>query len=246
MPIQAYGGEAMIARHQLQLKKTVTIVFVLLFSAVGIQSSYAEYYPSGIQQNVSEQTLRLNGWTLFYEETYATRITSLATELRPNGKYVILTGKAVGSSTLPVLAAAPTSDVFTYTTKNVPQLINGTYWYFTDGQYLSGGQVGSIGFAPNDQVNQFQADVEGGSDPLRLSWHLNYNNGGYRLGAVYLNGQTTYLKQVWTWTGPESSRKSSNLTFKESLYGSDKLSDPDGQLRKTVDAIDAKYGYLIK
>jgi hypothetical protein len=30
------------------------------------------------------------------------------------------------------------------------------------------------------------------------------------------------------------------------MYGSDKLSDPDGQLRKTVDAIDAKYGNLIK
>lgn len=43
-----------------------------------------------------------------------------------------------------------------------------------------------------------------------------------------------------------SVRKSSNLQFHEALYGTDKLSDPDGQLRKTVDAIDAKYGYLIK
>ena len=41
-------------------------------------------------------------------------------------------------------------------------------------------------------------------------------------------------------------RKSTNLQFNEAMYGSDKLSDPDGQLRKTVDAIDAKYGYLIK
>ena len=40
--------------------------------------------------------------------------------------------------------------------------------------------------------------------------------------------------------------KSSNLTFNESLYASDTLSDPDGQLRITIDAIDAKYGYLIK
>lgn len=43
-----------------------------------------------------------------------------------------------------------------------------------------------------------------------------------------------------------SVRKSTNLQFNEAMYGSDKLSDPDGQLRKTVDAIDAKYGYLIK
>jgi hypothetical protein len=41
-------------------------------------------------------------------------------------------------------------------------------------------------------------------------------------------------------------RKSTNLTFTQSLYGSDTLSDPDGGLRKTVDFIDAKYGYLIK
>ena len=41
-------------------------------------------------------------------------------------------------------------------------------------------------------------------------------------------------------------RKSSNLQFHEAMYGTDKLSDPDGQLRKTVDAIDAKYGNLIK
>jgi len=245
MPNWVSRGEKMIPRHPLQFKKTVTIVFIVLFSALGIQSSHADYYPSGIQQNVSEQTLRDNGWTLFYQETYATGISSLATELKPNGQYVILTGKPVGSSTLPLLAAAPTSQVFTYTTKNVPQLINGTYWYFTDGQYLLGGQVGSIGFAPNDQVDQYQADVAELSDPLRLSWHLNYTSGGYRLGAVILNANATYLKQVWTWNGT-SVRRSSNLTFKESQYGSDKLSDPDGQLRKTIDSINVKYGNLIK
>jgi len=43
-----------------------------------------------------------------------------------------------------------------------------------------------------------------------------------------------------------SIRRSTNLTFKESLYASDTLSDPDGELRKTVDQIMAKYGSLIK
>jgi len=41
-------------------------------------------------------------------------------------------------------------------------------------------------------------------------------------------------------------RQSSNLTFAQSLYASDTLSDPDGQLRKTVDQIMNKYGSLIK
>ena len=41
-------------------------------------------------------------------------------------------------------------------------------------------------------------------------------------------------------------RQTSNLTFAQSLYASDTLSDPDGQLRKTVDQIMNKYGSLIK
>jgi hypothetical protein len=43
-----------------------------------------------------------------------------------------------------------------------------------------------------------------------------------------------------------SLRKSTGLTFYQSLYSSDTLSDPDGQLRKTVDQIMNKYGSLIK
>ncbi len=38
-------------------KKQITGVLVFLFTVFGIQSSYADYYPSGIQQNVPEQTL---------------------------------------------------------------------------------------------------------------------------------------------------------------------------------------------
>jgi len=40
-------------------------------------------------------------------------------------------------------------------------------------------------------------------------------------------------------------RQTSNLSFDQSQYGSDTLSDPDGQLRKTIDSINAKYGNLI-
>jgi len=41
-------------------------------------------------------------------------------------------------------------------------------------------------------------------------------------------------------------RQSSNLSFAQSLYASDTLSDPDGELRKTVDQIMNKYGKLIE
>jgi hypothetical protein len=247
----------MDTKHLFVGKKILTAVFVFFFSIFGIQSSYADYYPSGIQQNVSEQTLRNNGWTLFYEQTYGTQIGNSTTAIRPGGQYVILTGKAVGSSTLPILAAAPTAQVFTETIRNTPQLINGTYWYYTlDAAPTVSPNLGSIGFAPTGVINQFWADSQDiNTDPLRLSWHLHASgggwvDGGYRLGTLQLNDSSAYLKQVWTWNGisvaPAYARQTSNLTFAQSLYASDTLSDPDGQLRATVDQIMNKYGSLIK
>ena len=41
-------------------------------------------------------------------------------------------------------------------------------------------------------------------------------------------------------------RQSHNLSFSQSLFGSDTLSDPDGQLKKTVDSINKQWGSLIK
>jgi hypothetical protein len=243
-----------------KLNKVAIAIFVFLFSIFGIQSSYADYYPSGIQQNVSEQTLRNNGWTLFYEQTYGTAIGQSTTPIRPSGQYVILSGKAVGSTTILLAAAAPTAQVFTETVINTPQLLNGAYWYYT--LSTTWPDQGSIGFAPTNSINQNSADFGNWTDPLRLSWHLVEGQGGYRLGDINrdTNGNNTgidlnqgeggaaYLKQVWTWNGVSTAnvRRSSNLTFAQSLYASDTLSDEDGELRKTVDQIMNKYGSLIK
>ena len=41
-------------------------------------------------------------------------------------------------------------------------------------------------------------------------------------------------------------RQTYNLSFDQSQHGSDTLSDPDGQLRKTIDSINAKYGNLLR
>ena len=228
-------------KHLFTGKKLITAVLSLFISLFGIQSSYADYYPSGPQQNVSEQTLRNNGWTLFYEQTYGTAIGNTTTPIRPSGQYVILSGKAVGSSNILLAAAAPTAQVFTETVINTPQLLNGTYWYYT----LSTTEPnrGSIGFAPTADITQSEADIDAGVE--RLSWHLIAGIGGYRIGNdTSLNDSSAYLKQVWTWS--PNVRQTSNLTFAQSLYASDTLSDPDGELRKTVDQIMNKYGSLIK
>ena len=172
---------------------------------------------------------------------------------------MILAGKALDSTTILLAAAAPTAQVFTETVLNTPQLLNEAYWYLTLNTFLDG--FGSIGFAPTEDIDQASADIEDDSDPLRLSWHLDGVNGGYRLGGINhfgvgpdnieLNdgvGGAAFIKQVWTWNGVSTAnvRQTSNLTFAQSLYGSDTLSDPDGQLRATVDQIMAKYGSLIK
>ena len=260
----------MTTNHLFVGKKQITAVLVFLFSIFGIQSSYADYYPSGIQQNVSEQTLINNGWTKFYEQTYGTVIGNSTTLIRPSEQYVILSGKAAGSSTITLAAAAPTSDVFTETAINTPMLLNGTYWYYTLATNCD--VCGSIGFAPTNIIDQNSADIsevsgfrtsptnatpyELPSSPLRLSWHLQAGLGGWRLGtSVNVNG-ADYLKQVWTWDGTRAGpapapaplfvRQSSNLSFAQSLYASDTLSDEDGELKKTVDQIMTKYGSLIK
>ena len=43
-----------------------------------------------------------------------------------------------------------------------------------------------------------------------------------------------------------TTRQSHNLSFSNSLFGSDNLSDWDGELRKTVDSINKQWGSLIK
>ena len=155
-------------------KKLITAVFIAFFSIFGIQSSYADYYPSGPTRNVSEQTLIDNGWVKTYEQTYQTQILSDGIGLRPSGTYTILSGKAVGSSTISLLAAAPTADVFTQTTGNNTNLVNGTYWYYVPTKNPSVSAAGgAIGFANTSTVSLNTADTSNLVSPDRLSWHVN-------------------------------------------------------------------------
>ena len=66
------------------------------------------------------------------------------------------------------------------------------------------------------------------------SYTLSYT--GFSSGSVDTRVTST---QVMT-------RQSHNLSFSKSLFGSDTLSDPDGQLRKTVDSINKQWGSLIR
>jgi hypothetical protein len=216
---------------------------------VGANYSFAQYYPSGVVQNISEQSLINNGWVKTYEQTYATLIPNPQTNLRPSGQYTILAGKSVGSNTITLAAAAPTASVFTYTTANTPSFVNGAYWYYTPDINIAAPNTGSMGFSGGATINQGTADTINTEAETRLSWNIGsgFNIGGYRLGSeLGLNNSVAFLKQVWTWT--PSLAKTSGFYFSDSYSANQShfLSDPDGQLRATVDYIKQKFGSLIK
>ena len=233
-----------------------SLLLATTISILGANYSFAEYYPSGVVQNISEQTLINNGWVKTYEQTYATLIPNPQTNLRPSGQYTILAGKSVGSNTITLAAAAPTASVFTYTTYNNPQFVNGAYWYYTPDINTVADNTGSMGFSGGATINQGTADTINTEAETRLSWNIGsgFSIGGYRLGSVLnLNDSNAFLKQVWTWTPtaalvtPPTISKTSGFYFSDSYTANQShfLSDPDGQLRKTVDYIKLKFGSLI-
>ena len=84
-------------------------------------------------------------------------------------------------------------------------------------------------------TNQVTGDgyTDGGANVTIYSYHLT------SFGAHIFDPAPAAAAPVYV-------RQTSNLSFAQSLYASDTLSDPDGELRKTVDQIMKKYGSLIK
>ena len=94
-----------------------------------------------------------------------------------------------------------------------------------------------------------------GNDLPTQSYTLSYT--GFSSGTVASPNIRTQTHTSIPYTGVSiydevtvdpriSTRQTTNLSFSKAINGSDKLSDQDGQLRKTVDSINAKWGNLIK
>ena len=100
-----------------------------------------------------------------------------------------------------------------------------------------------------DRVNQLDAYLSGsfssGLDNyvIRVS-SFNYWAGGGPVAQSYTLSYTGLSSG--TVDTRVTTRQSHNLSFSKSLFGSDKLSDWDGELRKTVDSINKQWGSLIK
>jgi hypothetical protein len=95
--------------------------------------------------------------------------------------------------------------------------------------YLSGTFSDGLGTFSNYVIRVTSFDYWIGSAPPTESYTFRYT--GFSSGSV---------------DARSSVRQNHNHSFASSLYGSDKLSDPDGQLKKTVDSINKLWGSLIK
>ena len=100
-----------------------------------------------------------------------------------------------------------------------------------------------------DRVNQLDAYLSGSFSSGLDNYVIRVSSYSYWIG-----GGPATQSYTLSYTGFSSgtvdtrvtTRQSHNLSFSKSLFGSDTLSDPDGQLRKTVDSINKQWGSLIK
>lgn len=166
-----------------------------------------DYYPSGPQTDVPEADVTGGGWTRCYLDTYSGDLESRLPEVLSacTGRYLMLAGRATGSDTLSLLAAAPRRDVLHDTgaaDDGVTHAANGSEWYFNP--HWSWGFAGA-----GEQVKKYQCDLNSG--PLRLCWHTISGAGGFRVGDdMWLNDSDAYERVVYQSGEPG---KEQSITF---------------------------------
>ncbi len=185
----------MFARTCVALGAAAALVFT--GSAGTALAAQPTYYPSGPQEAVNESAVLAGGWRLCYSGFY-----NANTPLQPvldgcPGTHLMLAGRATGSSTLQLLAAAPRADVlFDTGSGNIPHDANGSGWYFNTSW--------SWGFAlQGDPINRIQCDTQNVNAAKRLCWHTIGGNldSGWRLGAnTYLNS-VTFERRIYVPAG---------------------------------------------
>jgi hypothetical protein len=151
----------------------------------------------GIQNNVHVSKLTESGYSYVYNKPYNHKTTSsemdeIKSSCLPT-TYLCLGGRDSTNDVLLAVSCGLCSVVFTKTAKDTPNLHNGAYWYYTPDVEHSR----SMGFAPNSTVRQGYADYFDLSNNQRVSWFLNIQAGGWRLGSLYdLNDNTRYYKVI--------------------------------------------------
>ena len=244
----------MNTKHLFVGKKLITAVFIFLFTVFGIQSSYAD----------PGRSLEINVNALTYADQYPTDLTINdwwgSTGLT-NFVYRIF-GVSTGDTL--IFNASNVSDIGDPDLYDIVGYFNGNPGFAINFlknnaavSHNSHTQNGINGYTLNEgaDLDSYRLEVTLGSDPVLQG----FNSIGPVLGTVGFPSMSNSRYFIWElhssgqWTGssapapaPVYVRQSTNLYFSQSLYASDTLSDPDGELRKTVDQIMAKHGSLIK
>jgi len=118
----------------------------------------------------------LTGWLRVFDQPYShkTRTEDLNQIAGICHNQVLVAATFNGS--ISVAAVGPARLLTLNTMWNQPQQLGQVYWYRTSGK--------SFGFSPSATIRQTSADNEDLNSPLRLSWLLDQNVGGYRAGTT--------------------------------------------------------------
>ena len=118
----------------------------------------------------------LTGWLRVFDYPYShkTRIADL-NQVAGICHDEVLVG-ATFNETIVLAAVGPASVLTLNTMWNQAQQFGQVYWYRSNGM--------SFGFSPLSSIRQTSADNQDLDSPLRLSWLLDQNMGGYRAGAI--------------------------------------------------------------
>lgn len=152
-------------------------------------SATAMYMPVGPATNVALATVTSGGWTQCYASTMKTHL-GIGAELvldACKGGLLMMAGRATGSDTLLVLAAAGRGDtIFDTGRTSSTHLANGSNWYFSPNW--------AWGFtAAGDSVINNQCDTS--SSPTSMCLHTANSAGGYRINNITgLNKSNAYEK----------------------------------------------------
>ena len=143
---------------------------------------------------INENDLLNAGFRLVYNYPYGhytmnAEILNIRNQCTSN-TLICVGGNRPSDSLLRVIACADCLSVTKQTVLNQPKFIGAAFWYFTDSK--------SFGFSPTSTIKQNIADDYDQESNLRVSWHLDVKDGGWRLGdLVRLNNDTNYYKKIF-------------------------------------------------
>jgi hypothetical protein len=158
--------------------------------------------PTGILQNQAP----VADFYVCYFVPYADfTTTSIVKDCCSRFTSLLVAGFATSTSSTFLLGAyAASASICLDTVTNSPNGINGVFWYLTSSK--------SFGFADSATIVQSTADTQAGT--MRLSWHLDQMDGGYRVGStVGLNSNTVYYKAIYGYDSKPSRSPTLGPTF---------------------------------